>query len=106
MLDLRITIFLSLIFGFLEIFINFQELKYIQMILFFMSESRQINVSKHGVPKLAILALAVIFAAGLFVVGFDQGHLFSLVYGEQAFSDLYLHELTHDMRHAAGFPCH
>ncbi|MDH5659041.1 MAG: CbtB-domain containing protein, partial [Nitrosopumilus sp.] len=22
------------------------------------------------------------------------------------FTDLYLHELTHDMRHAAGFPCH
>ncbi|MBT5278305.1 MAG: CbtB-domain containing protein, partial [Nitrosopumilus sp.] len=20
--------------------------------------------------------------------------------------DLYIHELTHDMRHAAGFPCH
>ncbi|MFB5606478.1 MAG: CbtB-domain containing protein, partial [Candidatus Nitrosomaritimum yanchengensis] len=37
---------------------------------------------------------------------FDQGHIFSLVYGEQAFTDLYIHELTHDMRHAAGFPCH
>ena len=42
----------------------------------------------------------------LFVVGFDQGHIFSLVYGEEAFQDLYIHELTHDMRHAAGFPCH
>ena len=40
------------------------------------------------------------------VVGFDQGHIFSLVYGEQAFIDLTIHELTHDMRHAAGFPCH
>jgi len=50
--------------------------------------------------------MAIIFAAGLFVVGFDQGHIFSLVYGEQAFTDLYIHELTHDMRHAAGFPCH
>ena len=71
-----------------------------------MSEIRQINVSKNGVSKLAILALAVVFAAGLFVVGFDQGHTFSLVYGEQAFSDLFIHELTHDIRHAAGFPCH
>ena len=71
-----------------------------------MSESRQISVSKSDVSKLAIVALAIIFAAGLFVVGFDQGHIFSLVYGEQAFSDLYIHELTHDMRHAAGFPCH
>lgn len=74
--------------------------------LSFMSESRQINVSKSGVSKLAMVALAIIFAAGLFVVGFDQGHIFSLVYGEQAFADLYIHELTHDMRHAAGFPCH
>ncbi|MCA9812295.1 MAG: CbtB-domain containing protein [Nitrosarchaeum sp.] len=71
-----------------------------------MSESRQISVSKKGVPTIAILALGVIFAAGLFVVGFDQGHIFSLVYGEQAFDDLFIHELTHDMRHAAGFPCH
>ncbi|HIE46876.1 MAG TPA: CbtB-domain containing protein, partial [Nitrosopumilus sp.] len=22
------------------------------------------------------------------------------------YADLYIHELTHDMRHAAGFPCH
>ena len=71
-----------------------------------MSESRQITVSKKGVPVIAIAALAVIFVAGLFIVGFDQGHIFSLVYGEQAFEDLYIHELTHDMRHAAGFPCH
>ncbi len=72
----------------------------------FMSESRQINVSKSGISKLAILALAIVFATGLFLVGFDQGHIFSIVYGEQAFTDLYIHELTHDMRHAAGFPCH
>lgn len=71
-----------------------------------MSQSRQINVSKNGVPVIAIVALAILFAVGLFVVGFDQGHIFSLVYGEDAFQDLYIHELTHDMRHAAGFPCH
>ena len=71
-----------------------------------MSESRQITVSKNGVSKLAIVALALVFVAGLFVVGFDQGHIFSLVYGQEAFTDLYLHELTHNMRHAAGFPCH
>ena len=71
-----------------------------------MSQSRQINVSKNDVPVTAIVALAIVFVAGLFVVGFDQGHIFSLVYGEEAFQDLYIHELTHDMRHAAGFPCH
>lgn len=71
-----------------------------------MSQSRQINVSKTSIPKIAIIALAVIFSAGLFVVGFDQGHIFSLVYGEQAYNEMFIHELTHDMRHAAGFPCH
>jgi len=71
-----------------------------------MSQSRQINVSKNGVPVIAIVALAIIFAVGLFVVGFDQGHIFSLVYGEESFQNNFLHELTHDMRHAAGFPCH
>jgi hypothetical protein len=71
-----------------------------------MSQSRQINVSKNGVPVIAIVALAILFAVGLFAVGFDQGHIFSLVYGEEAFQDMYIHELTHDMRHAAGFPCH
>ncbi|QMU53484.1 MAG: CbtB-domain containing protein [Nitrosopumilus sp.] len=53
-----------------------------------------------------ITVLVLIFTFGLFVVGFDQGHLFSIAFGEQAFEDLYIHELTHDMRHAAGFPCH
>jgi hypothetical protein len=71
-----------------------------------MSQSRQITVSKNDVPKLAIIALAIIFAVGLFVVGYDQGHIFSVVLGESAYADLYIHELTHDMRHAAGFPCH
>ena len=71
-----------------------------------MSESKQINVSKNSIPVIAIVVLAIIFAGGLFVVGFDQGHIFSLVYGEKAFQDLYIHELTHDMRHIAGFPCH
>ncbi len=71
-----------------------------------MSQSKEITVSKSKVPIFAIALLAVIFVFGLFFVGYDQGHIFSLVYGEQAFEDLYIHELTHDMRHAAGFPCH
>jgi hypothetical protein len=45
-------------------------------------------------------------AFGLFIVGYDQGHLFSLVQGEQAYNDLWIHEFSPDMRHAAGFPCH
>lgn len=76
------------------------------MMFNFVSESRQVTVSRSGVSKLAIVTLALVFVAGLFIVGFDQGHIFSLVIGDQAFEDLYIHELTHDMRHAAGFPCH
>ncbi len=71
-----------------------------------MSQSKEIIISKSSIPIFAIVLLAVIFVAGLFVVGFDQGHIFSLAIGEEAFADLYIHELTHDMRHAAGFPCH
>ena len=66
----------------------------------------QSTVTKSTVPKLAIAVLAVIFGMGLFVVGFDQGHIFSLVMGESAFDEMFIHELTHDLRHAAGFPCH
>jgi len=71
-----------------------------------MSESRGITVSKSGVPLYALVLLAAIFVFGLFFVGYDQGHIFSVVIGEKAFEELYIHELTHDMRHAAGFPCH
>jgi len=71
-----------------------------------MSYSEEITVSKSSVPILAVVILAVIFGFGLFLVGYDQGHLFSIIQGAEAFDDLFLHELTHDMRHAAGFPCH
>ena len=71
-----------------------------------MSQSRGITITTTGVPIYAIILLAAIFIFGLFVVGYDQGHLFSVIIGETAFEELYIHELTHDMRHAAGFPCH
>ena len=71
-----------------------------------LSQPTEITISKSGTPVFAIVVLAAIFVVGLFVVGYDQGHIFSIVLGEQAFEDLYIHELTHDMRHAAGFPCH
>ena len=67
---------------------------------------KQIAITNNVVSKVAIAVLAVVFGLGLFVVGFDQGHIFSLVMGEQAFDEMFIHELTHDMRHAAGFPCH
>ena len=57
-------------------------------------------------PIFAIAILAFVFIFGLFIVGYDQGHIFSAVEGEQAFTDQFLHEFSHDLRHAAGFPCH
>ena len=83
-----------------------KRLNNIEILGSMVSQSREIAVTKSGVPIAAVIVLAVIFAFGLFFVGYDHGHLFSIVLGEQAFEDLYIHELTHDMRHAAGFPCH
>jgi len=60
----------------------------------------------NAVPKVALVILASVFVIGLFIIGFDQGHIFSIIYGESSFTEQFLHELTHDMRHAAGFPCH
>ena len=71
-----------------------------------MSFSMQTIKSINTVPRAALVILFPIFIIGFFVVGFDQGHIFSIFYGESAFADQFLHELTHDMRHAAGFPCH
>ncbi len=66
----------------------------------------QTTITQSSVSKVAIAVLAVVFGFGLFIVGFDQGHIFSVVMGEQAFDEMFIHELTHDMRHTAGFPCH
>ena len=66
----------------------------------------QSTIIESGVSKIAVIVLALVFTLGLFVVGFDQGHIFSIVIGEEAFDNMFIHELTHDLRHAAGFPCH
>ena len=60
----------------------------------------------NNISKITIVVLGLVFGLVLFIVGFDQGHIFSIVMGEQAFDEMFIHELTHDMRHAAGFPCH
>ena len=71
-----------------------------------MTLARKIQVQDSEIPKIGIGILVAILLFGLFIVGYDQGQLFSIVQGEKAFEDLYMHELFHDMRHAAGFPCH
>jgi len=43
---------------------------------------------------------------GLYTLALDQGFLLSLFQGARAFHMNLLHEVLHDARHAAGFPCH
>jgi hypothetical protein len=64
--------------------------------------TRDIDVSS----VIAVGILLGILLMGIFVVGYDQGHLFSVVQGQEAFDTKWMHEFYHDMRHAAGFPCH
>ncbi|NMJ87442.1 MAG: CbtB-domain containing protein [Thaumarchaeota archaeon] len=66
----------------------------------------QVTIESVSVPTFVLGILSAVFLFGMFIVGYDQGHLFSVVVGEQAFDDLYLHELYHDLRHVSGFPCH
>jgi hypothetical protein len=68
--------------------------------------NRQILKESSGLPKIAIGVLLAILLFGMFIVGYDQGQLFSLVEGQKAFDDMWMHEFYHDLRHAAGFPCH
>lgn len=63
-------------------------------------------IEKNQTPKLAIGILIAVALFSMFVVGYDQGQLFSIVQGSEAFDAMWLHEFTHDIRHAAGFPCH
>jgi uncharacterized membrane protein SpoIIM required for sporulation len=69
-------------------------------------ESKQVTKSVAHAPLFSIIILSIVCVFGLFVVGYDQGHIFSVAQGEQAYVDQFIHELTHDIRHAAGFPCH
>lgn len=70
------------------------------------TQSRLETLSKSKTPVLSVIILAVIFGACLFVAGFDNGQIIQTVFAESGIDPLVIHELTHDMRHAAGFPCH
>lgn len=72
---------------------------------------QQIIKQASGVPKTAIILLAAVAAFGIFVIGFDSGQLESLVGGANGMhlnngQLMWLHEFSHDVRHAAGFVCH
>lgn len=54
------------------------------------------------------LFVGMLFLAmgALYVMAVDQGLLLSLVQGAAAFDMNLIHEVLHDARHTAGFPCH
>jgi hypothetical protein len=68
--------------------------------------SKQITKEIDKINSMAIGVLITVLVFGIYTVGYDQGQLFSLVQGQKAFDIKWMHEFYHDMRHAAGFPCH
>ncbi len=73
-------------------------------------DSRNVSKESRSVPKSAVGILLVVLAFGVFMVGFDQGELLGFAVpadgsgGEPGTN--WAHEFYHDMRHAAGVPCH
>jgi hypothetical protein len=62
-------------------------------------------------PKIAVGVLLAILVVGMFIVGYDQGQLAQAIFtplGIHLNHDqlMLIHEFNHDLRHAAGFPCH
>lgn len=72
--------------------------------------SGQITKDGHDVSKKAVGILLLILAIGVFTVGFDQGEVFGVTVPADGSGGVpgtnWSHEFYHDMRHAAGFPCH
>ena len=72
---------------------------------------KQITKESSNVPKIAVGVLLVILAFGMFVVGYDQGQLAQALFVPMGIhlnhnQLMMIHEFNHDLRHAAGFPCH
>ena len=73
--------------------------------------SKQITCEIRTIPKIGIGILAGILVFGIFVVGYDQGQLVQAISAPFGIHPnhaqlMLLHEFNHDLRHAAGFPCH
>lgn len=72
--------------------------------------NRQVTEESTGLPKAAVGVLLAVLAFGIFAVGFDQGEMLGFVVpadgsgGDPGTN--WAHEFYHDMRHAAGMPCH
>jgi hypothetical protein len=72
---------------------------------------KQVTKESSNVPKIAVGALLGILAFGMFAVGYDQGQLAQALFVPMGIhlnpnQLMMIHEFNHDLRHAAGFPCH
>ena len=72
---------------------------------------KQITKKSSNVPKISVGVLLGILAFGMFVVGYDQGQLAQALFVPIGIhlnhnQLMMIHEFNHDLRHAAGFPCH
>ena len=72
---------------------------------------KQITKETGSVSKIAVGVLLAILAFGMFVVGYDQGQMAQALFAPMGIhlnhdQLMMIHEFNHDLRHAAGFPCH
>lgn len=65
------------------------------------------QLAMQATGRRGMLAGAVVLGlVALYLLALDQGFFLSLFQGDVAFDMNLLHELVHDARHVAGFPCH
>ena len=73
-------------------------------------DNRQAAKESTGLPKAAVGILVAVLVFGIFAVGFDQGEVFGFTVPADGRGGHpgtnWAHEFYHDMRHAAGMPCH
>jgi hypothetical protein len=62
--------------------------------------------SEKLIQVILLLSFTVLGVFSLYLVGFDQGYLLAIFQGHDAITQNMLHELVHDARHVAAFPCH
>jgi hypothetical protein len=72
---------------------------------------KQITKETGSIPKIAVGVLLAILALGMFIVGYDQGQMAQALFAPLGINLnhnqlMMIHEFNHDLRHAAGFPCH
>ncbi len=66
----------------------------------------QAQLTRPVAPAWPLIAVAMLAVLGLLILAFDQGQTLAIVQGDTAYQMNFIHELVHDARHAAGFPCH